>query len=470
MGWMFYVETFGFLEAEMKLHFPIFLFLISALPVVAATNTAATASSTDVQASINAALAGDTVIIPAGSATWSTAVTISGKALNLHGSGTANTVITDGSTAGCLLITATAANLVRVAGIKFIASATHTSDGVVEVSGNQAEVSFVLQNCEVDIGSAITRGFMITSAYGVVSSNLFSVTATSGTVHSCDVWGAPDNTDGGFTPWTRPLALGTTNCVVMEGNTFVYPAAFANAEAVDAYAGARVVDRCNFFTNSTINTHGLDSGNRRSVHSFEVYSNYMTCSTGTQLRRMTIRGGTGVQYGNTYAGSTAWYDTTLMYYRACPPLDQSTWGTCDGTHWQLSSATISSGNSRVASTTGGYGFDDSSNETLGTFGAGFGNYLDATSANGYPGRDQPGYTTGQVSSPVYIWGQAGTAGTYDGGYPPAGGIESWVQSGRDYINGTAKPGYVALVYPHPLISSALPVTTTANVGYLRIGP
>lgn len=48
---------------------------------------AASASHTDVQAAIDSATSGATVIVPAGSSTWTSAVTVSGKYLHLQGAG-----------------------------------------------------------------------------------------------------------------------------------------------------------------------------------------------------------------------------------------------------------------------------------------------------------------------------------------------------------------------------------------------
>jgi hypothetical protein len=55
--------------------------------IKAATQTAASCNSTDVQAAINSAAEGDTVLIPAGSCSWTSGVNISGKGIVLQGAG-----------------------------------------------------------------------------------------------------------------------------------------------------------------------------------------------------------------------------------------------------------------------------------------------------------------------------------------------------------------------------------------------
>lgn len=451
----------------------IYWFFASRFAIADIVNAAST-SRADVQSAIDSAISGDTVIVPAGSSTWTTAVSVSGKNLTLQGNGIGSTNITDGTSGGALSISANSTDFVRVTGFTFIASGTHTSDGIIDISGTQADIAFRFDHNRILISSAVTRGIIVTSVYGLIDNTTFDITATTGSIQSVSVWGSSDSTDGGYTPWTRSLTLGSQNAVYVEDCTFNYTTAIAGTEdGIDGYGGGRIVIRNSSFTNVTVGFHGTDSGNRRSLHSFEIYDNTFTNNSSTTLRAATIRGGTGVIYGNTYGGSgSGWGGVTLMYYRACPPLDQSAWGTCDGTLWKLNSATLSSNGSRECSTSGTVGFNTTDKETLGTFGGAYQRYFDGPAANGYPGRDQPGITTGQVVDPIYVWSNDGNnAGTYDGGSPPAGGIEAYIESGRDYINNgtTAKPGYTALTYPHPLIGGS-ESNPTMNIGTFTIGP
>jgi hypothetical protein len=69
--------------------------IVSVLPTSPGTHTAASASLADVRAAISAANEGDTVLVPAGSATWDSALDIR-KGILLIGAGIGNTIITRG--------------------------------------------------------------------------------------------------------------------------------------------------------------------------------------------------------------------------------------------------------------------------------------------------------------------------------------------------------------------------------------
>src|SRR5262245_7791446 len=106
----------------------------------AATRNAASCSSADVQSAINAAVAGDTVAVPAGNCTWTTKVTISNKALTLNGAGIGATNITDGIGGALDVDGASSANFVTVGGFTFIKSANNSGRAVIEITGGQDTV------------------------------------------------------------------------------------------------------------------------------------------------------------------------------------------------------------------------------------------------------------------------------------------------------------------------------------------
>ncbi len=295
----------------------------------------------------------------------------------------------------------------------------------------------------------------VVGLYGLIDSCNFVPTIT-GSVHAIDITGGPISSDGGVASWQRPLTLGTNKAVYIEDCTFDYTLNDAGDDCIDCYGGARwVIRHCTFIAISH-GHHGLDSGSGQlSPHSFEIYNNTYTNSQGQALRYTTVRGGTGVIFNNTYGGTKSWNPVTLQYYRAYQTVPAISWAICDGTNYRINGTPTNSASPWVLSTTGTYAYDDATNSVLGVFGAGFGTYFDGAGTNGYPGRQQPGYTTGQVQSPLYVWNQGGPRGnTVDiwagGGTTEQNLLAVLLQDNRDYIRGTPKPGYSPYAYPHPL--------------------
>jgi len=446
----------------------------------ASTVTAASCSSTDVQTAINSISAG-TVMVPAGSCTWTTPVTINAKtgtmsapfilqgATTCTGTPTSactdNTNITD-STSGdnpALNVTGLdATHAVKVSNLTFTAG-TAITDGLLQLHSTGVYCNcagFIISNIHIKHSISGGRGIETVGIYGLISHILVSVTDTTGSDQTLSIFGSDDGADGGFTPWTNGLTLGTANAVYLEDSTFNYGSTLE--DSIDAYAGARFVIRYNAFNHATIGWHGTDSGNRRSPFSFEVYNNTFTNNSGGNFRSSTVRGGTGVFFNNTYGGPNAWTGQTLMVYRACPPLDQSAWGTCASTDWEIGSTNFASNASRTctAAPGGGVKFCSGNRDlvctndaTCSTASAGTcSTFFDSQGTGKYACRDQPGQTHGQVTSPVYTWSNTGNgdAVTYNGGNSCGLGINNYLQSGRDYINGTPMPGYVAYTYPYPV--------------------
>ncbi len=432
-------------------------FALMAVLAKGATIPASSPLFTDVQKAANSAVSGDIVTVPAGAATWTSMLTLSGKAITLQGAGVGVTTITDNSS-GQYLIDAicSASNFVRITGFTFVKSAAHGGGMIVFESaspGGIREVSFRFDNNKLLFPSVGGRGIFPSGVFGLIDHNLITVIG-GGSQQTITCSGSSENLDGGFTPWKWPLMLGTVNAVYVEDNTFDYTKNDQAEDAIDAGAGARVVVRHNNFLSISQGFHGTDSGNRRSAHSFEIYDNHYTNNSTNRLRYMTVRGGTGVVFNNVYDGSigpAGWNGITLQYYRAWSA--QSMWQQCNGTVWQLGSADPASTAGRTCSTNGGYGFSSTDGETVGKWGPGFTRGFDGTGSKGYPGRDQPGVSTGQVSEPIYTWNNGPEVpGTWAGGDPTAEALlKNFIQIDRDYIL-KPRPGYTPLAYPHPLIS------------------
>jgi len=416
-----------------------------------------TCSNTDVQAAVTAASTGDVIIVAPGNCSWTSTVTVTGKALTIVGGGRGVTNVTCNGSGRCLNITASPTNFVEVSEITFI-DGTGNVDGAINVGGTQFSVAFRLHHNTFSQAVAGARLIATQDVYGLIDHNNFntpSVSSQAIAIRGGSIGGA----DGGYIPWTQPLTLGSNKAVYIEDNTFTRTATNFNAEdAIDAYSGARLVLRFNTFTNAHAGFHGTDSGLIRSPVSFEIYNNTYTNSTTVSISGGRARGGTGVIFNNTWSHSSTgtWNDFQLLVYRACSP-DASSWDVCNGTQYKILDNVLSTNNSRTCSTSGTFGFNSVSLDALPICTHGVGNctaFFDGAGTGGYPCRDQPGRAPGQVLDPVYGWNNTGAQISGADAWASncnGFGLTTYLQSGRDYINNgtTAKPGYTAYTYPHP---------------------
>jgi hypothetical protein len=303
-----------------------------------ATRNAFTPSYNDVNNAINGvgtmsggtsystpALDGDIIVVPAGTATWTTGITITNKSLTLQGAGIGQTIITGNLSSTSLQ--ALAVNLrvspidtFTLSGIEF-KTVNGGSFGIVGVQNadtqGQPVVQFRVTNCKFThtpsdgSGGTGRRGLYIGACYGVIDHCTFVTTdASGGQMMAID----RDNTDSVVNVYHTPQVLGDGKATFIEDCTFNM-AAF-NDGCFDTYAGSKFVFRYNMIINtganngSAIGWHGQDSG-VRSPRSFEIYSNTFTTVGGaTGGLGMICRGGTGVVWGNTFDNG---YSTLLNF-------------------------------------------------------------------------------------------------------------------------------------------------------------
>ena len=114
----------------------------------AATLTASSCNLSDVKAVISSAMDGDTVVIPAGTCSWSGPLAISNKSITIKGQGTGATVIVSTHATDPLLLSWAT----KASGLSKVSDMTFDSGGpavagymsMIEVGGNTP--SFVMQN------------------------------------------------------------------------------------------------------------------------------------------------------------------------------------------------------------------------------------------------------------------------------------------------------------------------------------
>jgi len=386
-----------------------------------------------VQTAIDDATSGQTVGVPAGSATWTTQVSIPDtKGITLQGAGVGQTIITSGLTSdSTLLVAVNPANPVtRVTGITF--------DGdLLAKEGDYAEIwvagyglaSFRIDHCHFD--NLRTRGIHTNPLgrqfSGVIDHNTFTAPGNYNSQAIAVTGDIPMQEDPptgpqGCRPFARAVALGGAEAVFIENNTFAY--AYPNDGFLDSYGGARWVFRYNGVHGCSGGCHGADSGGYRGIRSFEVYENTFDKTGDAQWLCLYFRSGVGVVYNNTATGNYNAF-CWLNNYRSNvddPWPEYNPWGACDGTKaWD--------GNG------------------VGT--------------EGYPGLDQVGtaftdtLNGTHTHEPIYAWSNTLGGNPVGIAVHPSGStrlLTLHVLEDRDFYNDTERPGYTAYTYPHPLVT------------------
>ena len=275
----------------------------------AATNTAASCSLSAVTAAIAASSDGDTVIVPAGSATWESAITVT-KAISIIGAGTNSTFITSGS--GDYVLDFSPSNDKPIRLSKFNFSISNTSHTLVYVGATHSPVTaFRVDHCWFNRGARAL--YAPNYCYGVIDHCTF--------VNSPMAIGLDADND---TSWSRPIVPGTTNTVVIEDNLFRIDGSYADdfGDMILQQQGSRACTRFNTF-DATGNTHNAcwweSHGNEgyvtdpvthnptspphyRGQPLLELYGNTFTHYTAYRLFQ--IRGGSTLAYSNTVTQTT----------------------------------------------------------------------------------------------------------------------------------------------------------------------
>jgi hypothetical protein len=410
--------------------------LLGNSPLAAAagkTIMAASCSSANVQSAINSAVDGDTVIVPAGSCTWTSAVSINNKGITLQGAGIGQTIITNGSSNIIVHISLqVGAPTLSITGFTFDANLRDTgSEPFMEIIGGGMN-AFRLHHFEMI--NLLERGIIIdldgNEGSGLIDHCTFGMPVKSGGSKALSLLGVgPEE----HQPFSRPLELGSAKFIFIEDCTFNYGG--PNDGALDAYSGARYVFRHNIVNNTHVEHHGADSGFSRGVHSFEIYENKFTCTGDCEnQRKFYFRSGTGVVFNNTFTGNYS--EAELTNYRSDESFDP--WGICNGSSpWDEN----------------------------------------RPGQNGYACLDQIGHVFGPTSGganklePLYEWGNTQN-GRADVDFVVSAShayADKHIVEGRDFYNDMPRPGYIPYPYPHPL-TGVSPAPSPAPPGNLRVVP
>ncbi len=251
-------------------------------------------SSTDVQAAIYDANAGDTVNIPAGTFTWganNTSVYVT-KAITLQGAGKANTTIvmsTSGPAYGGAAISIGAAATVK----SFSISSPSGTDNRTPLSAGSSNGWRVT---DINYTQSGTQGYFmyIGGVYGLIDNCQF--TGGSGSSELIFMRGPNDS-------WQTASSMGTANAVYIEDCAFN-----KDCYVCDANSNARVVVRfCTVTWVIKVDAHGKASNSPpRGVRQTEAYNNHWTGNgLGGAWPALELRGGTGMVFDNTNDDNTS---------------------------------------------------------------------------------------------------------------------------------------------------------------------
>lgn len=275
---------------------------------------------------------GDIIALPAGTESWSTVLVIS-KAITLQGAGIGSTFIAANRAQSTILgFNTEAGKTYRLSGIQFIDGATtqtSTANAVVNLNGTSQAV--IVDNCKFNnIGCELIM--LNGSVSGVIYDCMFNrkdgrIMAKNGTATGSN----------GDLAWGLPAPLGQAGAMYVEDCSVINTGVGGtdqNDRITDGWLGGKVVFRMNTFYDAGIGNHGTETGQRlRSARMLEAYlnTNHIAMSGGTDAW-CTIRGGTGMIWGNTitFAPSrTLNAFIRLNHYlliNSDPP-----WGNADGT-------------------------------------------------------------------------------------------------------------------------------------------
>jgi len=375
----------------------------------AATVNAASCAQTEVQNRINAAVAGDVILVPSGTCTWG-AMTI-GKAVHVQGSGVGKTNV---DLSGTLSIVKASNGSVRVSGISFASSG---ASPMISVTGAWSAAPPLIHNNAFTANGANIMRYETNG--GVIYANTFTGSAdTNGIQHKL-----PTNEGQS---WTTADSLGNRDTggvknLYVEGNTFN---GLSNV-ATDFDDGARVVFRYNTMINSGVNSHGLATSHV-GVRHYEIYNNTFRYPSESVNQNwwMWLRGGTGVIFGNTVDNIVGqeWGDKTELHFSVRAADDGAPTGCCT-----------------------------------------------TYPCKHQVGQNYDG--TRYYTDPVTIWGNSGTLGWGLSPWPSKCGnnYQDFLKNGRDFVFASApKTGYTPYPYPHPLATGSTAPPSIAAPSNLRI--
>jgi hypothetical protein len=273
--------------------------------VQGATINARSVALTDVATAINAAANGDTVVLPAGTATWTAAIAVT-KGISIIGAGKDVTVITASRSGRAnqrtFSITAKQGQpMFRLSGltIQGVAGQAGGTQGVVWMAGDAHQ--FRIDHIRI---ARLNESMLLFTGclWGVVDHCDFDSIGNGNIIIQHPTWPAPGATTGayGHGSWADGPNWGSEKFIFIEDCNY----RGSSVNGIDGTQGARYVFRHNFIV-SAISGHGTDSGFFRGTRAVEIYNNTSDSTQNTGPVHATpiqVRGGARLIWGNVFKG------------------------------------------------------------------------------------------------------------------------------------------------------------------------
>ena len=300
--------------------------------------TALTPSFFDVSKAIGSAVDGDTVIIPAGKASWTSQLVIT-KAITLMGqtttdsvAGTAGdrTIIADNlpttQSQGLVKVTSAAGKSYRISGFTFQDARTvRTPNGYIGLTGQSQAVR--LDHCHftlMPLQSVYVH--VVGGVYGVADHNVIEVKNAQTFTFYNGAAGGSLNTFGNVA-WSRPTAWGSSQFFFVEDNYVTHSTTSVMGALTDGDSGCRFVIRHNHLYNVHLANHGTE-GTARGGRAMEVYNNDFH-NTGAENAPAGIRSGGALFHDNTWSGNALSQGLAMACFRTA-----NTWKNQAFTGWE----------------------------------------------------------------------------------------------------------------------------------------
>jgi hypothetical protein len=306
-------------------------------PTTAATISAKSAALIDVQSAIALAVDGDTVVVPAGTASWTSALDVT-KGITIQGATTItgtrdNPTVTDATIilddvartntlTAIVRATIPLGKYFRLSGFTFKAGSLTTiaNNGGIRLTGRSQAMR--LDHCHF---VSLYQNPFISNAgwiYGLIDHCVLELTHAGAESFSVghDEWGESTMGDGS---WADDTYFGSEKFLFIEDCTFNRTV----GGGLDCYSGGRYVARYNRFNDLGIQSHGTETTARhRSARAIEVYNNTFNYTQAQTFGE--LRGGTLLIHDNIWTGVRLDRGISLACYREYYPYKP--WGAASG--------------------------------------------------------------------------------------------------------------------------------------------